>query len=306
MDKIRGYSLLYGLTYKRRWLPMRLIIPFMNFIERKANTHLEEKKEYYINKSWKPERTIDNVIVSLTSFPARIEYVWKTIVSIKAQSYLPEKIILWLSKEEFENMELPQELKKLQDNVFEIRFVEGNLRSHKKYYYAFQEFPNSTIITLDDDTFYHENLLKSLIEKNEKFPNAIIANWVIKIRQEGNVLMPYTSWKEARFNKKEKNLFPIGVSGVLYPPHSLPELIKDKEAFMELAPLADDVWLNAMSRLKGTKVIYSGWKYRNIPVASHTISLTNENCGNNMNDVQINNVREYIKEHFNKDVYIDI
>ncbi|HPD61418.1 MAG TPA: hypothetical protein PKV48_06650, partial [Thermodesulfobacteriota bacterium] len=48
-------------------------------------------------------------------------------------------------------------------------------------------------------------------------------------------------------------LFPTGVGGVLYPPHSLSEEVIDEKAFMQLAPYHDDVWLKAMSLLKGTQ-----------------------------------------------------
>ena len=56
---------------------------------------------------------------------------------------------------------ISNELKDIPDNLLgyynkkqlEIIFVEEDLRSHKKYYYAFKEYQNDIIITIDDDIF---------------------------------------------------------------------------------------------------------------------------------------------------------
>ena len=76
-------------------------------------------------------------VVSLTSFPMRIERIWITIESIFRQTYKPLSIILWLSKEQFPNgeLDLPKGLIKMRKRGLEIKFVEGDIRSHKKYKY---------------------------------------------------------------------------------------------------------------------------------------------------------------------------
>lgn len=43
------------------------------------------------------------IVVSLTSFPARIKKVHIVIESLLNQTIKPDKIILWLSKEQFEH-----------------------------------------------------------------------------------------------------------------------------------------------------------------------------------------------------------
>ena len=52
------------------------------------------------------------VIISLTSYPARIDTVHLTIRSILRQTVQADKILLWLSIEEFPNKyaDLPQNL----------------------------------------------------------------------------------------------------------------------------------------------------------------------------------------------------
>ena len=58
------------------------------------------------------------LIVSLTSYPARIPYIKYTLYTLLMQSYKPNQILLWLSKEEFPNKEkdLPQELLEFVNN----------------------------------------------------------------------------------------------------------------------------------------------------------------------------------------------
>ena len=47
------------------------------------------------------EKRDELYIVSLTSFPARMEDIWITIETILRQSFKPDKIILWLGQDKF-------------------------------------------------------------------------------------------------------------------------------------------------------------------------------------------------------------
>lgn len=91
-----------------------------------------------------------DLIISLTSYPKRIGYVWMTIETLLRQDVLPEKIILYLSKRQFPKQydDLPANLLKLQNRGLEIIFVDDDLRSHKKYYYAMTEFPDKCVLTV--------------------------------------------------------------------------------------------------------------------------------------------------------------
>jgi hypothetical protein len=87
-------------------------------------------------------------------------------------------------------------------------------------------------------------------------------------------------------------LFPTGAWGVLYPPGSLSEEVANEMVFMEICPTADDIWLKAMSALKGTPVRKVAPRHRHL----HTIEGTRErtlrdiNVGQNKNDEQIRSV----------------
>ena len=80
-----------------------------------------------------------NVVVSLTSFPERINEVELSIKSLIHQTVRPEKIILWLAKKQFENVKIPSNLRNLCQYGLEICFCEEDILAHKKYYYSMEK-----------------------------------------------------------------------------------------------------------------------------------------------------------------------
>ena len=75
----------------------------------------------------------EKVMISLTSFPARINEVKYTIYSLLNQTYKPNKIVLWLGEDKFINKEsdLPKELLDFTQKGLSIKFVK-DLRSYTK------------------------------------------------------------------------------------------------------------------------------------------------------------------------------
>jgi hypothetical protein len=201
------------------------------------------------------------IIVSLTSFPARIECVPVVIKSLLAQSVQPDKIVLYLATEQFPDKILSQALTDLVGEKFQIKYGD-DIRSYKKIIPALYDFPDDIIITVDDDIVYPKHLIKNMLKAHQKYPNAIIGRRVKKIKLDAaGEIMPYKSWKVYRLlryilwsTKPAYTNFNTGVGGVLYPPHSLhPDVVKS-ELFMKIAPTADDVWLWAMAVLNKTKI----------------------------------------------------
>lgn len=196
------------------------------------------------------------VVVSLTSFPERIKSVGIAIETLLRQTYPPKEIVLWLADDQFPNRKVPRKLRQLEKYGLSIRFCE-DLRSHKKYYYSMLDYCSECIVTVDDDTFYPENLLEVLYNAYQEHPNCIITSLAHKIMlsAEGNIL-PYEQWeKMVDGNFEESYLFlPIGCEGVLYPPKSLHHNVFNKEWFMEHCKSADDLWLKAMSLLNLKRV----------------------------------------------------
>lgn len=247
----------------------------------------------------------DTIIVSLTSFPARINSVWMTVASILNQSYENLHIILWLSEKQFNGGDsIPKQLIDLIKNGFEIRFVDDDLRPHKKYFYVMQEFPDNDVITVDDDIIYHPDLIQTLVNAHIKHPNCVICNRGTSI-DRGN----YSSWKTVKAIDEERvDILPTGIGGVYYPSHTFDNTpIFDKEAIKHTCLNGDDLWLNFMTRLNGHKVVYTGFNTGLVTIlSSQSSALCNDNIKENHNDLQIKNITNWAQDNLNCDFYVNI
>lgn len=202
----------------------------------------------------------EEVIVSLTSFPAAIQYAVKAIQSVLDGSVLPDKVVLYLDSQKYPDGALPPELVKLQagNPIFEVRFDPADIRPYKKLIPALKDFPDAIIVTVDDDIAYHRNMLRDLLRLHEEIPGAIIAHRAKRVKAD----RPYRSWSKYRwYDFIFKRIYSgfgnlqTGVGGVLYPPHSLKEEMLDEKLFTRLAPTTDDIWFWAAAVANGTPVI---------------------------------------------------
>ena len=232
------------------------------------------------------------IVVSLTSFPAALPFATQAIQSILNGSVQPDKIVLYLTAQQFPNSKIPSELEELLtlNSIFEIRFYNELIRSYTKLVPAIQDFPNDIIVTIDDDVHYHRNMLKCLLSRHKKYPNAIIGHRIRRISYNAR----YKSWKlykrisvlKFSFKPSFRNL-QTGVGGVLYPPHSLLEEMLKPEVFMPLAPTVDDIWFWAAAVANGTKIApipFGFWRQPDLKKpAKFTLSSTNVYSGNDVN-----------------------
>ena len=147
-------------------------------------------------------------------------------------------------------------------------------------------------------------MLAALLKGSRLYPNCIVANVTKRSKYDntGN-LLPYVQWENDVKAYAKDNLIQIGVGGVLYPPYSLDTITLDRSLFMDISPLADDIWLNAMARIKGTPVVQSALTILTLPIKNDGSPLTAVNVGENMNDRQIESIRSYFKGKGLGDVY---
>lgn len=240
----------------------------------------------------------DKLIISLTSFPKRFNVLCLTIEALLNQSLKPNKIVLWLAEDELENVKIPKSLLKQKARGLTIKIVKQNLRSYNKLIYSLEEFPEYNIITVDDDIIYPTWFIKELFSKSIKYPNSIIAYRCLCINKIAkNTLAKYTSWKRMSKNTTIYNLFFTGVGGVLYPPNTLHKDVLDRDLFLKLSPLADDIWFNAMAILNHTPIITTRDKWVEFPVIafSQSIALSKSNVNLNKNDIFLKKVFDYYK-----------
>lgn len=245
----------------------------------------------------KRELPNNNIVVSLTSFPARINKVWMVIDSMLHQEVLPSKICLYLSEEEFpKGLEsMPRRLLRYQDYGLEICFRKHNLMGHKKYYYALQENNNSYVITIDDDIYYNKNTVSSLVFILKQNPGCVCSNTIHVIKfDEGGKSLPYDDWDMRVPNQKpsHKNVA-IGYNGVLYPPFLYKKEMFDNDLIGNLSLKADDLWLKAMEIQSGIKVATGRYFCRGVEIGgSQKFSLGKVNIAQNQNDTQWNKLCE--------------
>ena len=197
-----------------------------------------------------------NVVVSLTSYGRRVHksVVYYTLLSILRQSQLPDRIILWLDHDNWNENNLPAELKYLRDHHgVEIRYCE-DLRSFKKLIPTLALCPDDIVITVDDDIIYHRNLVRSLLDRYKQHPDCVVSMGCLSpcLNKIGRI-QKYLKWPLAADGETSLKVFPVGYNAVLYPPHSLHEDVLDQQTFQSLCPYADDIWFWIQAIRKGTQ-----------------------------------------------------
>ncbi len=201
----------------------------------------------------------EKIIVSLTTFPKRINIVKYAIMSLMIQTVLPDRIILWLSKEQFLEQIIPSTLVELVEKGIEVKFVEGDLKSHKKYFYALQkQKADELVITYDDDLIYEKNSIEKLVSLHNKYPNSIICNRAHEIKHNNSDFFPYSTWmvrSNEGVNKPSHKLIPSTGNGCLYPYNCMRAETFDENLIKNYAFSADDIWIGVNSFLSGTKLV---------------------------------------------------
>lgn len=198
------------------------------------------------------------IIVSLTSYPARIKKVWLTIETLLRQSLKPSKIVLWLSKNQFpeELEDVPEQLVRQMTRGLEIRFVEGDIRSHKKYYYVFHQYPQTPVFLIDDDILYPSNILSDSYQLFLKNQDSVVANFGFWYRW--NVDNQYFDIVRGDLSPDEKpNAFFGSGGGTLLVPDSMATLLDPKDELMTMCPTADDIYLNGLARVANKPILFA-------------------------------------------------
>lgn len=214
---------------------------------RKRGIIASKPRKLGVTKTKRPQE----VIISMTSHPGRIKSAHYTIWTLLQQDVLPDRVILWLAREQFPDEKgIPDEILELQKFGLEIGWYH-DIRPYKKLIPVLKEYPNALAVTVDDDWFYRKDMLRVLLEAHEKYPDEVICHTATRVRfDEADNLVtaeckPGTS---SYFNKI------LGSGGILYPANGLDDQVFNEELFMEAAPTNDDIWFWAMAVKKGTKI----------------------------------------------------
>lgn len=146
-----------------------------------------------IFRSSSSENNRSDIIISLTTIPARFHYELPfTIHSLLSQTQLPKEIRVYLSpkiaiiheknltlehlKLSLRNLDSSKRISKLFDRLVQIRWEDEDYGPATKFLPIIEEFSSSSqpVLICDDDQYYHPYTLATLNHYSQQFPNSII------------------------------------------------------------------------------------------------------------------------------------
>jgi hypothetical protein len=242
------------------------------------------------------------VFISLTSINQNQEILLKTLISIKKQTFPPLKCYIHLSEEPylldtgFKNKIITNEkLKELleKDDLFEIVWTK-NIGPYRKLIPILKEKWNDDclIITIDDDTEYHPNLVKNLLFLYSKYQCVISFRGFTLNHNNGK--LTYEN-RNKLINLNLYNFF-TGKGSVLYNPkffHKTDNLIFDENLFLSLCKTTDDVWFNLVRICNNINCYVYNTNYM---TKDNTSKFGLYNNFNSKNLLNTNNISQTIKK----------
>lgn len=249
-----------------------------------------------------------DIVVSLTSHKRRVlDSAPYAIYSMFTQTVLPNRVVLFINKEHWNNDNLPPIIKRLMLSGLEVEFCE-DVRSHTKLIPALQKFPENPIITIDDDIYYNEKTIEELLDAYKlSDQKTVICHQGCYPQKRNGVFLPYSDWETSKYKGRDKTKTSLtvsayGVSGVIYPPKVFPQEVFNKDVFLKIAPHTDDIWFWIMQYKNGIKVeiVENSSQEENISVnyaeyinPDGSLALYFENCFNGRNDKELKALLEY-------------
>lgn len=246
------------------------------------------------NNKLRDGSSCENLIVSLTSYPARINNVWMTVESIFNQSLKPCRIVLVLSELEFPEKKLPKKIEEQVSRGLEIAWTEDNIKSYKKLIPVKDKYPDSTIVTFDDDVIYERNRLRDLVNAANKNPGFVVGARGKEVSTVGDSFCPYVSWPMAGKDSDPYRVVLTGVGGILYPPGLIDvKLLCDMTLAQEICPTADDLWFWFSEVWSSVPVKCLGLnKNMSVRFRDKSAALTTLNVDEGGNDRQLKKLQE--------------
>lgn len=207
------------------------------------------------------EKRAEEIIFTLTSYPARFATTWLAIESLlRQQTERPDRVNLNLFEGEFPDRVLPWFIQQQMKRGLEINWCAENLKVYLKIIPTILKFPEASVIAVDDDVHYTSDKFSTLVEGHQQHPDCIICSdgRIVKTMEE--YILPVNTWNFTGFypssDEREPNtdIIPEGVFGVLIPPHAWHEDFTNKDLFFSLCPSDDDLWTYIMSIVNGRKI----------------------------------------------------
>ena len=254
--------------FERIMIPEGLRIPYFGGLLYRT---LSEKARRDVRKiaieslSLNKEPRDYKLVFTLTSFPDRIDTVQYTLRTLFSQSMKPDRVILWLSEEEFENREMPESIKAFQKIGLEIRFCE-NLYGHKRNYILVDEQKDDELVVMfDDDILFPHYLVERLYDKWLDNKDCVICERGQVMTFEGDKVKNPGRWSSTSnegIDSPSYKILPSPGGGCLVPPKALYKDSNNAELIKRVALKTDDIWLMFMITENDTKVLRTHKNHR--------------------------------------------
>lgn len=198
---------------------------------------------------------MDKLIVSMTTIPSRFKRLEENLPSLlEYQTYKVEK--LRINLDDCLSEEQLKPYKELQEKYHQIELGTGEKRwrSCNKLLPTVKDYPDAVIITVDDDIYYKEKTIETLVKEYETNQDCIIAqevNPIVIEDEKWKFLMSYdVMMKQKEWGKYLSNC-------ALYPPHTFDGTdLYDYDKMHYCTDSKDDeLWFCINSTLNGVQCI---------------------------------------------------
>lgn len=215
-----------------------------------AARHVERRWIGRAQDAPRPHGLNGQLIVSLTSYPARFRTLPLTIKCLLHQTMAADRVILWLSEKDM--AQVSPEMRSLEKDGLEIRGC-VDLRQYNKIIPTLKLAPDAFVMVADDDTYYAPRWIEGLVEAYDPEAFEVLCHRADRIRVDSaGMPLPYSRWRIGMGSRRDSGLvFPTGVGGVLYRPGILHGDVLDSRTFLALCPTTDDIWLYFMAGRNG-------------------------------------------------------
>ena len=233
------------------------------------------------------------IIVNITTWKKREHCLYKMLSNLKKQTLKANKIILWLSEEEYDKTKLSLNIQKcVNDNLItDIQWVKKNTKGHKRYE-CFKYYNDCYNILLDDDILYKPTFIKELINESKKNQNCITVYSSYGVEYSGVHITRTQYYKEP----SHKNNFIAG--RCCFPPYIFPlDAYNDEELRNEYVINCDESWYRPFFIKHNIKInVIHQWDNTHYP----TIDDSQNDCLWNINGrVYDNGIREKERNFYN-------
>lgn len=209
---------------------------------KKAMTYEHDIILDYIEEKYK--KTYDDfirryVVCNITTWRKRDKFLPKMLESLKKQTLRPNRIVLWLSEDEYDRFDLPKHITKCLDDglLTDIMWVKRNTYCHKRYE-CFRVFNDCYNIFMDDDMIYTNDAVEKLVNAAENHKDCVIVSGSCSVDYDGFKIKKDNIIREPSY----KNAFMGGYN--CFPPRIMPEEIFDNIEKRDIyVKKCDESWL---------------------------------------------------------------